>query len=100
VACNPRTGHVFNANTYGDLLGEAMKRAGVDLKIRPHHGSRHSQVTQSAASGMDPFALMTRSGHSSMQTTMGYVHLAGALYRDEAEALEARLYGDAAADKR
>ncbi len=49
---------------------------------------------------MDPFALMTRSGHSSMQTTLGYVHLAGALYRDEAEALEARLYGDAAADKR
>jgi hypothetical protein len=35
-----------------------------------------------------------------MQTTMGYVHLAGALYRDEAVALEARLYGEAAADKR
>ena len=97
VACNPRTGHVFNANSYGDLLREAMKRAGVDLAIRPHHGLRHSQVTQSAAAGMDPFALMTRSGHSSMQTTMGYVHLAGQVYRDEAEALEERLYGDAAA---
>jgi integrase len=96
VAPNPRTGNPFGVHVYAELLREAMAKADVDVHIRPHHGLRHSQITQSAAAGADPFALMTRSGHSSMQTTQQYIHLAGVQYRDEAEALEKRLYGKTA----
>jgi hypothetical protein len=36
---------------------------------------------------------MTKAGHSSMQTTRIYLHLAGQVFRDEAAALEERLLG-------
>jgi hypothetical protein len=36
---------------------------------------------------------MTRAGHRSMQTTKGYLHLAGVVFRDEAAALERRMLG-------
>jgi integrase len=93
VACNPRTGNPFSGHDYADLLREAMERANVNLKIRPQHSLRHSQITLSAASGADAFALMTRSGHSSVQVTQNYIHLAGVLFRDEADAVEQKLYG-------
>ena len=38
-------------------------------------------------------ALMTRAGHANMSTTKTYLHLAGTVFRDEAERLEARLLG-------
>jgi hypothetical protein len=43
--------------------------------------------------GEAPIALMTRAGHRSMSTTKGYLHLAGVVFRDEADALERRLLG-------
>ena len=36
---------------------------------------------------------MATPGHRSMQTTKGYLHLAGVVFRDEAANLEARLLG-------
>ena len=36
---------------------------------------------------------MARAGHRSMKTTNVYLHLAGVVFRDEAEALERRLLG-------
>jgi hypothetical protein len=36
---------------------------------------------------------MARAGHRSMSTTKGYLHLAGVVFRDEADALERRLLG-------
>jgi hypothetical protein len=36
--------------------------------------------------------LMTKAGHASMTTTKKYIHLAGTVFRDEAERLEQR-YG-------
>jgi hypothetical protein len=36
---------------------------------------------------------MATAGHRSMQTTKQYVHLAGVLFRDEADALSRRLLG-------
>jgi len=38
---------------------------------------------------------MTRAGHRSMSTTKGCLHLAGIVFRDEADALERRLLGSA-----
>ena len=36
---------------------------------------------------------MAKAGHSSMTTTKRYLHLAGVVFHDEAEALERRLLG-------
>ena len=38
-------------------------------------------------------ALMTKAGHADMKTTTAYMHMAGVVFRDEAERLEARLLG-------
>jgi hypothetical protein len=35
--------------------------------------------------------VMTKAGHRSMSTTKTYLHLAGVVFRDEADALEKRL---------
>jgi hypothetical protein len=43
------------------------------------------------ASGSSPDALMTKAGYSNMETTLIYLHLAGIVFRDEAEALKRRL---------
>ena len=36
---------------------------------------------------------MTKAGHADMRTTRTYLHLAGTVFRDEAERLEQRLLG-------
>ena len=51
----------------------------------------HTSLTNGAAAGEGPVALMTRAGHSDMATTRIYLHLAGTVFRDEADALERRL---------
>jgi integrase len=63
--------------------------------VRPFHDARHASLTNGAAAGESPIALMTRAGHRSMQTTQLYLHLAGTFFRDEAAALERRLLGGA-----
>jgi hypothetical protein len=37
--------------------------------------------------------LMTKAGHADMKTTKTYMHMAGVVFRDEADRLEARLLG-------
>ncbi len=37
-----------------------------------------------------------KAGHSSMATTKRYLHLAGVVFREEAEQLERRLFGEGA----
>jgi integrase len=69
------------------------KRAGVDKPLRPFHGIRHSALTNDAASGMDPIALMTRAGHSSFKATQEYIHLAGELFPREVAQAAARKFG-------
>ena len=36
---------------------------------------------------------MAKAGHANMATTKRYLHLAGVVFRDEADALELRLFG-------
>lgn len=66
--------------------------------MRPFHDARHGSLTNGAAAGETPIALMARAGHRSMATTNQYVHLAGVVFRDEAAALEQRLLGTPNAD--
>ena len=58
---------------------------------------RHTAITNDAAAGSSPIAVMTKAGHANMSTTKRYLHLAGTVFRDEATALEQRLLsGDTA----
>jgi hypothetical protein len=41
-----------------------------------------------------PAALIARAGHSSFTTPQAYIDLAGASFREEADRLERRLWGD------
>jgi integrase len=71
----------------------ALTRAKVDKPMRPFHDGRHTSITNAAAAGVAPAALMARAGHSDFKTTQGYIDLAGETFREEAELLEARLFG-------
>lgn len=42
---------------------------------------------------------MARAGHSDFKTTQGYIDLAGETFREEAELLEARLFGQKSGQK-
>jgi hypothetical protein len=53
----------------------------------------HTSITNAAAAGVAPAALMARAGHSDFKTTQGYIDLAGETFREEAELLEERLFG-------
>jgi hypothetical protein len=79
---------------YAGEFRAALKRAGITDYVRPFHDARHASLTNGAAAGETPIALMSRAGHRSMQTTKIYLHLAGTVFRDEAEALERRLLGN------
>ncbi|HJS49365.1 MAG TPA: hypothetical protein VJ745_03505 [Gaiellaceae bacterium] len=51
-------------------------------------------MTNLAGTGASPVAIMATAGHRSMQTTKGYLHLAGVVFHDEASAHERRLLGE------
>jgi integrase len=93
VFCNPRTGGVLDERRYAATLRLALMRAGITDYVRPFHDGRHSSITNAAAAGMSPAALMARAGHSDFKTTQGYIDLAGETFREEAELLDERLFG-------
>jgi excisionase family DNA binding protein len=93
VFVNPRTGHPFGDDRYKEILTLALARAGIDGVVRPSHDLRHSSITNSAAAGTKPEALMARAGHSSYSTIRRYIDLAGESFREEADRLEERLWG-------
>jgi hypothetical protein len=68
--------------------------------MRPFHHGRHTSITNSAAAGLSPAALMSRAGHSNFKTTQGYIDLAGEMFRAEAGLLEQRLFGGEGYQKR
>jgi integrase len=67
--------------------------AKVDRSMRPFHDGRHTSITNAAAAGVSPAALMARAGHSDFKTTQGYIDLAGETFREEAELADERLFG-------
>jgi hypothetical protein len=93
VFCHPERGTIYRAETHKRAFEAACKAAGIDDRMRPFHDARHTAITNDAASGSSPFAVMTKAGHSDMRTTKTYLHLAGTVFRDEAQALENRLLG-------
>ena len=84
---------MYRAETFETALRAALKAAGVEGRVRAFHDLRHTAITNDAAAGANPVALMTKAGHADMKTTQTYMHMAGVVFRDEADRLEARLLG-------
>jgi integrase len=93
VFCHPKTGKRYSEKVFAEQHTAARKAAGITDYVRPFHDLRHTALTNEAASGSSPIALMTKAGHTDMKTTRIYLHLAGTVFHDEAAALEARLFG-------
>ena len=71
----------------------ALLRAEVTRRVRPFHDLRHTAITHEAAAGNAPAAIQARAGHADYSTTQRYIHLAGVVFREEAERAEARVLG-------
>jgi integrase len=97
VVPNPRSGNPLDVHRHAELLGEACKKAKVPAPARCYHDLRHAFCTLAALTATNPYSVQRRAGHSSMETTKRYLHLAGQLFEDDAAALEEKLYGEAAA---
>jgi integrase len=93
VFCHPERGTVYRAETFKEALTASLRAAGVDKQPRAFHDLRHTAITNDAAAGSSPIAVMAKAGHANMATTKRYLHLAGVVFRDEADALERRLLG-------
>jgi len=100
--CKADENYVFGHPEHGAMLCEkwyavefrkALAVAEVTDYVRPFHDARHAALTNLAAAGVSPMAIMGIAGHRSMATTRQYVHLAGVIFRDEAVLLEQRLLG-------
>jgi hypothetical protein len=53
----------------------------------------HTSITNAAAAGVSPAALMARAGHSNFKTTQGVIDLAGETFREEGELADERMFG-------
>jgi integrase len=93
VFCHPERGTVYRAETFEEALRAALAVAEVTGRVRAFHDLRHTAITHDAAAGSSAIAVMAKAGHSNMSTTKTYLHLAGTVFRDEAERLEERLLG-------
>jgi integrase len=93
VFCHTERGSVYHETIWRKHFTVALKAAGVTKKLRQFHDLRHTAITNDAATGSSPIAVMTKAGHANIATTKRYMHLAGVVFRDEAEALERRLLG-------
>jgi Phage integrase family len=91
VFCHPERGTIYHPETFKEALTAALAAAGVEKQPRAFHDLRHTAITNDAAAGSGPIAVMTKAGHSDMATTKRYLHLAGVVFRDEADVLERRL---------
>jgi integrase len=100
VFCSQQTGGKYRAEVFTEAFRAALAAAGVEGHIRPFHDLRHTAITNDAASGASPIAVMAKAGHADMGTTKRYMHLAGVVFRSEAEALERRLLGAGASAER
>ncbi|MHA2067685.1 MAG: tyrosine-type recombinase/integrase, partial [Candidatus Thorarchaeota archaeon] len=67
-------GSPITVNSIQQYLRRLAQKAGLgDVKVTPHI-FRHTAATHAAAQGTNAFLLKEILGHSSMQTTMRYVH--------------------------
>jgi integrase len=92
VFAHPARGSKLDAGWFRGQFQAALAAAEIHDRVRLHD-LRHAALTNLAATGASPIAVMATAGHRSMQTTKQYLHLAGVVFRDDVSALEARLLG-------
>jgi integrase len=73
VFCHPKCGSRIDHEWYAGEFRAALKAVGITDYVRPFHDLRHASLTNGAAGGETPIALMARAGHRSMATTNQYV---------------------------
>lgn len=67
VFCHPLQGTPISGGYFGAIMKVALFRAGVDEPMREFHDWRHTGITNAAAAGMSPLAIMRMAGHSRLQ---------------------------------
>lgn len=55
--------------------------------MREYHGWRHTGITNAAAAGTEPMAIMRMAGHADFKTTQRYIDLAEVVFGDEVRKL-------------
>jgi integrase len=90
VFAHPTLGNSPDDKWFRERFTAALKAAGITERVRVHD-LRHTALTNLAATGASPIAVMATAGHRSMQTTKRYLHLAGVTFANDAAALERRL---------
>jgi integrase/recombinase XerD len=87
----PRAGHHLPAGDFKEQFQAALDAVGIEGRVHAFHDLRHTAITHDAASGSSSIAVMAKAGHPNMSTTRTYLHLAGTVFRQEADRLELRL---------
>jgi len=94
VFAHPGLGNHPDDKWYRAQFRQALATAGITDHARTFHDMRHAPLTNLAATGASPIAVMATAGHRSMQTTKRYLHLAGVTFQQDADNLERRLLGE------
>jgi integrase/recombinase XerD len=76
-----RQGYPINLGEIPRIVARLAKAAGLGQKVGCHT-LRHTFATNFIRNGGDPFSLQRLLGHSDIQTTMIYVHMAGTALRE------------------
>jgi integrase len=71
VFCSPLRGTPIDHTRNAETFRAALTKAGVEDYVRPFHDLRHWSITNAAAAGTPPAALMARAGHSDFKSTQG-----------------------------
>ena len=90
VFCHPEARTPFVVDAYVEAFRAALKAAGINDHVRTFRDLRRASLTNGAAAGETPIALMTRASHANMSTTQTYMHMDGVVFPDEAQRLEER----------
>lgn len=93
IFCHPERGTIYNADKFKEKLDALSppRKSRDESAPSTISGIRRSRTTP--ASGSSAIAVMAKAGHRNMATTRTYLHLAGTVFRNEAERLEERLLG-------
>ncbi|WP_232064953.1 tyrosine-type recombinase/integrase [Rhodocytophaga rosea] len=84
-ACKPHH-YLFNGKEYGSqlsrkgvqwLMQDAVSKAGIKKKGICVHTLRHSYATHLLEDGLDIVSIKELLGHSFLETTLVYLHMAG-----------------------
>jgi integrase len=95
VFCHPGLGSRYLVRWFREALAGAFETAGLKWPegFRPCHDLRVTAATNDAMAGMHPSKMLQKYGWSDPGVAQKYINLAGVVFADDAEALEARLLG-------